>query len=130
MIRSAVRLRSVALSLNSASRLIRLRSVALSLNSASRLIRLRSVALFMQFYVYAIYSPSTDKVYVGQTKNMVQRLHDHRHGYSPYTSRAKDWVLFHKEILPDRSAALKREKQLKSFRGREFLRNKLGGKND
>jgi len=84
----------------------------------------------MQFYVYAIYSYSTDKIYVGQTKDLVTRLHDHQHGYSPYTSRVKDWKLFHKEILPTRSAALKREKQLKSYRGREYLRSLLGGDTD
>jgi putative endonuclease len=66
---------------------------------------------FMQFYVYALYSSSTDKIYVGQTKDMVQRLDDHQRGYSPYTSRVKDWELFHKEIFPDRSSALKRETQ-------------------
>ena len=82
----------------------------------------------MQFYVYAIYSLSLDTIYIGQTKDLVKRIHDHTHGYSPYTSRAKDWELFFKEIFPTRGDALKREKRLKSYRGREFLRSILVGK--
>jgi putative endonuclease len=81
----------------------------------------------MQFYVYAIYSSLTDKIYIGQTKDLVKRLYDHKHGYSPYTSRAKDWELFYKEICTSRGSALKREKQLKSYRGREYLRSLLDG---
>ena len=81
----------------------------------------------MQFYVYAIYSSSLDTIYIGQTKDLLKRLHDHKHGYSPYTSRAKDWQLFYKEIVSTRTDALKREKQLKSYRGREYLRTLLVG---
>jgi putative endonuclease len=84
----------------------------------------------MQYYVYAVYSLSIDHIYIGQTKDLEKRINDHKHGYSPYTSRAKDWRVFYKEVFQTRGEALKREKQLKSYRGREFLRNKLVGKNE
>ncbi|MBD3223298.1 MAG: GIY-YIG nuclease family protein [Caldithrix sp.] len=79
----------------------------------------------MTYYVYAIYSPSLDMIYVGQTGNLQQRLHDHGKGYSKFTARANDWVLIYQESLNSRSAALKREKQLKCYRGRQFLRESI-----
>jgi predicted GIY-YIG superfamily endonuclease len=35
------------------------------------------------------------------------------------------WDVVYKEELSDRPAALRREKQLKSYRGREFIRTRL-----
>ena len=79
----------------------------------------------MTYTVYAIYSKSLDIIYVGQTNNIEQRLSDHKKGYSNYTAKANDWELFYSENKESRSEAIKREKQLKSSRGRAFLREKL-----
>ena len=81
----------------------------------------------MSFTVYAIYSESIDIIYVGQTNNLAQRIKDHNSGHSNYTSKAKDWQLFYSENLNSRSEAMIREKQLKTSRGRAFLREKLEG---
>jgi putative endonuclease len=77
----------------------------------------------MSYHVYALYSASLDMLYIGQTNDLQKRLHDHHHGYSKFTSRAKDWVLVYNEEVINRSSAMRRERQLKSFRGREFLRS-------
>ena len=79
----------------------------------------------MIYTVYAIYSESLDLIYVGQTNNIEKRLSDHKNGYSKYTSRTNDWKIIYSEIKESRSEALKREKQLKSSRGRAFLRERL-----
>jgi len=76
----------------------------------------------MQYYTYVIYSKSLDVIYIGQTSNLDKRLNDHNKGYSKYTSRAADWVLVHFEEFASRGEAMKRERQLKSYRGREFVR--------
>ena len=86
-------------------------------------VQLRSVALFMNYSVYAIYSKKLDIIYIGQTSNLEQRLHNHQKGYSKFTSRADDWELIYSEAVKSRGEALKREKQLKSAGGRRFLRN-------
>ncbi len=78
----------------------------------------------MTYTVYAIYSNSLDVIYVGQTNNIEKRLLEHKKGYSKYTSRANDWILFYPENRRTRSEALKREKQLKSSRGTAFMRKK------
>lgn len=76
------------------------------------------------FFVYAIYNRRCDKIYIGQTKNMNERLRMHNsHLLGGYTSRFPGlWTVIWKEELPTRKEALAREKQLKSFRGREFVR--------
>ena len=83
----------------------------------------------MQYFIYALYSPSLDSIYIGQTSDLEKRLHDHKRGYSRYTSRARDWVVVYTEEVADRSTALKREKQLKSYRGRAFIYSLLSEKN-
>jgi len=77
----------------------------------------------MKFITYAIYSITLDKIYVGQTNNIDRRIKEHKNGYSTYTSNARDWKLIYQKSFTSRSSAMKREKQLKSFRGREFLKN-------
>ena len=79
----------------------------------------------MSYKVYSIYSESIDTIYIGQTNKLDKRIKDHNSGYSTYTSKAKDWKLFHSENFSSRCEAIIREKQLKSSRGRAFLREKL-----
>ncbi|KAA3613021.1 MAG: GIY-YIG nuclease family protein [Calditrichaeota bacterium] len=75
----------------------------------------------MSYYVYAIYSPALNSIYIGQTGNIKKRFNDHNKGYSKYTSKANDWTLVYSEECTSRANALKREKQLKSAKGREFV---------
>jgi len=76
------------------------------------------------FVVYAIYNKLHDKVYIGQTKDLEERLRQHNdHIFKGYTYRfSGDWIVIYKETVNSRKTALVREKQLKSFRGREFIK--------
>ena len=81
------------------------------------------------FVVYAIYNKSHNKFYIGQTENLEKRLLEHNTGAfkSSYTSRFPGkWVLLYYEESRTRPEALRREKQLKSYRGREFIKNCRG----
>ncbi len=78
------------------------------------------------FYIYALYNKKHAKIYIGQTDNLGLRikLHNSKEFKKSYTSRFDgEWILLYKEELKTRSDALKREKQLKSYRGREFIKN-------
>lgn len=77
------------------------------------------------FTVYAIYSKSIDKIYIGQTSDIDARLQSHREFNKGFTARASDWELIHSEEVWSRTEALRREKQLKSGNGRLFLRSLL-----
>ncbi len=69
----------------------------------------------------------TDEIYIGQTANLKERLERHngflKNKKTSYTyKRGGNWRVVYSEEYSSRSEALKREKELKSFRGREFIR--------
>ena len=80
----------------------------------------------MAFYTYIIQSKSTGKIYTGQTCDLVKRLRQHNDPdckIGVYTKKNKGpWKLFYYEKFNTRSDAIKREKQLKSGKGREFIK--------
>ena len=76
------------------------------------------------YYVYALYSKECDKIYIGSTSDLAGRIKSHNDPRNRgWTSSYKPWVLIHSEILESKQEALRREKQLKSFKGREFIRS-------
>jgi len=83
------------------------------------------------FYVYAIKSESSGKIYIGQTANLEERIKRHNK-FLPirnksYTFKNQGpWKLIYKEEYSIRKEAIKREKELKSFRGRNFIKSLLG----
>ena len=81
------------------------------------------------YCIYCIYNPRAKKIYIGQTMNIAIRLIEHNnHTYSGFTSRFPgEWALIYQESVATRPEALKREKQLKSFQGREFLKKHIPG---
>lgn len=76
------------------------------------------------YSVYAIYNQSVGKIYIGQTQDLPERLRIHNeHLFKGYTSRFQgEWELIYSESVATRTEALQREKQLKSFRGREYIK--------
>ena len=76
-------------------------------------------------FVYAIYNKKHDKIYVGQTINIIERLrlHNEKVFKTSFTARFDgEWILIYSESVENRSRALIREKQLKSYRERESLK--------
>ncbi|MEO6729028.1 MAG: GIY-YIG nuclease family protein [Candidatus Dojkabacteria bacterium] len=77
-------------------------------------------------YVYVLKSLSSSKLYIGQTHNLELRLKQHNgEGLfsSGYTRGKGPWSLIHYESFTTRSEAIKREKFLKTGKGREFINN-------
>ncbi len=80
----------------------------------------------MPFYVYILHSPATDKIYIGFTSDVEQRLKAHNElATKGWTIKFRPWVLIHVETFLTKSEALKREKELKSSRGRDFIRKNI-----
>lgn len=81
------------------------------------------------FFVYAIYNHTANKLYIGQTSNLKKRISSHNSKYgNHFTAKFKgEWVLIYNESLPTRSEAIKREKQLKTSRGREYITKYIPG---
>lgn len=78
------------------------------------------------FYIYVLKSLKNQKHYVGMTgQDPSQRLTEHDRGTSYWTYRNGPFRLIYQEQYADKEFARKREKFLKSGRGREFLKRKL-----
>ena len=75
------------------------------------------------FTVYALYSEKFNKFYIGVTSDIDVRLIAHNHASNKgWTKRYKPWIVLYTEIFKDKSVALKREKQLKNSKGRDYIR--------
>jgi putative endonuclease len=73
------------------------------------------------FKVYVLLSERTGKKYVGQTMHIEKRLLAHNNGDSRYTKGRGPWQLIYNESCSTRSEAIKRERYLKTGKGREFI---------
>ena len=78
--------------------------------------------LMMKFTVYVLRSKKSGKRYVGITaKDPEERLRQHNEGASTWTRGHRPFELVYQEIFANKAEALKRERELKSGHGREFL---------
>ena len=77
------------------------------------------------FYTYVLKSLKDHKLYVGLTGDLKQRLEEHRKGRVESTKNRLPFVLIYFEACLDRADAAKREKYLKTYHGKMFLRNRL-----
>jgi putative endonuclease len=69
----------------------------------------------MSYFVYIIYSPSTNTYYKGQTADLNDRLSRHNQGREKSTKSGAPWHLVWKCDKPDRSSAIKLELKLKTL---------------
>jgi len=74
------------------------------------------------YTVYVLYSPAFNKIYIGFTSNMEERFRAHNElRIKGWTVMYRPWTIFYIEITDTRANAMKREKELKSAQGREFI---------
>jgi len=67
--------------------------------------------------VYILYSSSSDRYYIGSTTQPIEeRLRRHLTNHNGFTTKAKDWIVVYSEEFADKSSALSREKQIKSWK--------------
>jgi putative endonuclease len=76
-------------------------------------------------YVYALVSDIDGRIYVGMAEDIHVRLKQHNYGMSRSTRPYRPWKMFYHELCSNREAARKRELQLKSGYGKEFLKTLL-----
>ncbi|WP_370086339.1 GIY-YIG nuclease family protein [Ekhidna sp.] len=78
----------------------------------------------MRYFIYALYSSTYNKIYIGRTSNIKARLMSHYYtGTKGYTLRYRPWKLVYLERCEDLKTSMVREKQLKSAQGRAFVWN-------
>jgi len=69
----------------------------------------------MKYFVYILYSESTDSYYKGQTSDLELRLSRHNSGYEKSTQNEVPWKLVWSTTKPTRGEALVLEKKLKNL---------------
>ncbi len=78
--------------------------------------------------VYVLLNPQ-GKIYVGQTEDVLGRLSQHndpRYRGTLHTKRHPGpWRLVYQEEFATRREAMRRERELKSSRGREWIRRQI-----
>jgi putative endonuclease len=77
------------------------------------------------FFVYVLRNHATKRHYTGHTSDLVQRVGQHNHGDTKSTKNRGIWELVYQEEFATRAEAMRREKFLKSGKGREELRSEL-----
>jgi putative endonuclease len=83
-----------------------------------------------EFVVYVLYSKKFEAIYIGYTSSLIQRFYSHNNfSKKGHTVKYRPWIVVYVEFYQTKKEALKREKQMKSYRGRlwirEFIKNNL-----
>ena len=76
-----------------------------------------------EFVTYVLYSKNYNKIYICFTSNLIVRFLSHNKLGKGFTAKYRPWEVVYLEVFLTKNAAMQREKELKSFRGREFIRN-------
>jgi putative endonuclease len=80
----------------------------------------------MPYFVYVLFSPNHNKIYVGFTSDLKARLLSHNHlATKGWTVKFRPWQLVYHEIFQLKKEAMAREKQPKSATGRTFIRKTI-----
>ncbi|TCJ12532.1 GIY-YIG nuclease family protein [Flaviaesturariibacter flavus] len=78
------------------------------------------------YTVYVLYSSGYDKIYIGMTSDLTERLRSHNElGKKGWTISFRPWTCIYTELFGKKPQALAREKQLKTAKGRAFIRTLL-----
>lgn len=80
------------------------------------------------FWTYALYNSFRNKIYIGQTQDLDQRIKRHNgelvHNKASFTAKNYgNWIVIHREEFNSRHEAMQREKELKTQKGREYIWN-------
>lgn len=69
------------------------------------------------YYVYILHIKKTGRYYTGQTQSLAKRLQKHTRGETKSIKNRGEVKLVYVERYSTRAEAMKREKQIKSFKG-------------
>ena len=77
----------------------------------------------MLYKVYVLYSPKHDRLFVGLTTSLTDRMHSHnKHDADEWSSVYRPWTLVHMELYNEEDEALLRETYLESESGLNYIR--------
>jgi putative endonuclease len=80
----------------------------------------------MSYRLYILKSDSTNRYYVGQTQDVQKRLAYHNANYSKPLKNRGPWRLVYSEGYATRAEAMRRERQIKSWKDRTMIQRLVG----
>jgi putative endonuclease len=78
------------------------------------------------YFTYILYSKSRNRYYVGACEDVNKGLVKHNTNHDGFTGNTGDWEIKWFEEQLDKSAALKREKQIKNWKSRVMIERLIG----
>jgi len=80
----------------------------------------------MLYTVYILYSESHNKIYIGYTSSLIERFKSHNYlGTKGYTIKYRPWVVIYCEHIIGKETAMKKERELKGGKGKEWIWQKI-----
>ena len=80
----------------------------------------------MLYTVYVLFSISHQKIYIGYTSNLIERFKSHNElSIKGWTRSFRPWLVIYNEFYQTKNEAIKREKKLKSGKGREWIWSRI-----
>jgi len=79
----------------------------------------------VKYYVYIIFSQSVDRYYTGYTVDLSERRIEHNLGATPSTIPDRPWIVTYIEEFNNKSAAIKREREIKGMKSRKYIKASL-----
>ncbi|MCU0660019.1 MAG: GIY-YIG nuclease family protein [Candidatus Pacebacteria bacterium] len=77
------------------------------------------------YYTYLLQSKKDNKFYTGYSKNLKLRFEQHQKGKVESTAPRRPLELVYYEACLDENDAIHREKYLKTYHGKMFIKNRL-----
>ncbi|MGH9863611.1 MAG: GIY-YIG nuclease family protein [Candidatus Acidiferrales bacterium] len=74
-----------------------------------------------KFSVYILRSDTTGRFYIGHTSNLPTRLRYHNSGRTISGKNRGPWQVVYQEDFSNRSAAVRRERQMKSWKSHRYV---------
>ena len=79
----------------------------------------------MNYTVYILYSQLNNQIYIGFTSNLINRFKSHNESGHDWTAKFRPWHVIYCEYFLEKKEAMGREKQLKQYRQRLKIREKI-----
>lgn len=77
------------------------------------------------YYIYVLLSEKDNGFYTGYSENLKIRFENHAKGYVRAIKNRRPFTLVYSEACLDKNDALHREKYLKTYHGKSFIKKRL-----
>ena len=78
------------------------------------------------YTTYILRNTNSGRHYIGSTNDLKRRIDEHNRGQTKSTRQEGIWVLLYEEEFPSAIEALRRERQIKSYKGGNAFKSLIG----